>query len=142
MPARIALKPEATADRHASDFEPHLAAAVDLVDAAAQLLGMIPPAANPIVISRQHLAQLQAASDAFVDVAEDVLEVRVDEPDVTAAQRLGVEAPVDGTPAELILPPVDRSAGGALGRAGYQPGDLDTALYEQATNPAQQAKRP
>lgn len=123
MTARITLANDEPLPTERDELKPILAAAADLVDAAAQLLGVIPPAANPVVIARQHLAELQAASDAFVEVAEGILEVR----------------DLSGDTAEPRPEPVvDRSAGGALARAGYQDGDLNRTLIEQ-TQPGRQA---
>lgn len=136
MPAQITLKPSALEDLDA-DARRLLVAAADLGNAAEQLLGMVPPEVNPVVIVRQHLAELQAARDAFLDAAGDVLEVReVEHPRAEAP-------PADDVEGEegLVERVADRSPAGALSRAGYEGGDLDRALVEQAMDPGAQARR-
>lgn len=109
--ASIALKPAALDDLDA-DARRLLESSVDLANAVEQLLAPIPPEVNPVVVTRDLLAGVQAARDAFLDAAEDVLEVR--------------ELPAPAPPPQTAS--VDRSAGGALGRAGYEEGDLDRVL--------------
>lgn len=136
MPAQITFKPDAlTTHLDGLDYdevERLLAATADLVNAAEQLLGAVPDYANPVVIHRQHLAELQAARDAFLEVAEPSIEVREvpgTEPQMTDKAALST----DSAPAEE---PPRRPAGGALERAGYEDGDLVDAFRQ---NPGGQA---
>lgn len=129
--AKITLKPLAPGVE-LDDLEPVLEAAAALLDSVAELLGSIPPHANPVVIHRRHLAELQAASDAFASIADPLLEVR--EVPATEAQMTDKAAlSPDRTP---VQEPPRRPAGGALERAGYQDGDLVDAFRK---NPGGQA---
>jgi hypothetical protein len=54
---------------------PTLDAAAELATTADELLAFIPPDVNPVVITRQRLAALQAALDAFTQDAAPLLEL-------------------------------------------------------------------
>lgn len=46
---------------------------VGLLNTVDELVAFVPPAVNPVVIYREHLAALQAARDAIVAEAEDLI---------------------------------------------------------------------
>lgn len=64
------------AEQAVETIRPILQSAADLAQAAQALLDFVPANVSPIVLTRERLAELQAAHDAFLDQAEHLLEVR------------------------------------------------------------------
>lgn len=70
MPPVQSITIRADAIKAISPLRPLVEGAVDVANAAATLLAMIPPGdANPLLIDRRHVAELQAALERFASHA-------------------------------------------------------------------------
>jgi hypothetical protein len=78
VPVKLELSPELrdALDRIRRDLAPVIDAAGELMTTATDLLDFIPPEVSPVVVTRDRLAELQAAVDNFRNAAQAYLEER------------------------------------------------------------------